>query len=64
VSRIKEWNEKRRVQPLVKTLASAELNSFARACELCLRTPRFNEGVEFAPPIRKPFRQLANAGSL
>jgi hypothetical protein len=59
-SRTKEWNAKRYgVTHATKALAVAELDKFHRACEATLRTPRFNEGVAFVAPVRKPFRALA-----
>jgi hypothetical protein len=58
--RTKEWNAKRYgVSHATKALAVAELDKFHRACEATLRTPRFNEGVQHQPAVRKPFRALA-----
>ena len=60
--RAKEWNAQRKVDtPLIKTLTNVELDKFARVMEASLRTPRFSEGVPFAPALRKPFRELVKS---
>lgn len=62
VQRTKEFNAQRKVEtPLVRTLTNVELDKFAKTMEASLRTPRFNEGVAFAPALRKPFRELAKS---